>query len=1057
MPPPDLEAARALFRELAALGPAPAPAAQLHRGPAGAAGRVHGARRALRVARPRPRAQPAGELQRAAGAAGRRGSSRRGSAARRPTTRIRTGFVRGLFHSRERGSNWFRFNSKLMDELLERSRRTGEPRERARVFAEIDDLIAQEAPAVPVWSRTYRYYVGNHVQGLELSYSPVPLPARQAAPAAEGRVAMSVRAVVMEGPGRPLELHAFDEPRPAPGGAVLETVLSRGVRHRRAPAPRPARGRAVPDHPRPRQRAAACWRRTGRSPTSRAGRSRPGRLVTFYDVFGICGAVLALPGRARRHALPAPAGVRHHHQRRRRPARRLGASASSCGPACACCRCPTASTRATFMGGGCGLPTGFHAVERAGIALGDTVVVQGSGPVGPERGRLRVARGRGRACWWSARPRRASRPRAGWARTTCSTSRRRRTRTRACAGCASAPAGRGADVVIEASGNPRRRARGPRDGARRRPLRRGRAVHRRGRRHAQPAPAPEPPARHAARLLGLRVHATSTARSRMMARHRERFRWRELVTREYALEDAGAGARGHGGAGGGEGGHRAAPVTADAPAAPPRPAGCAASSLPARAPAVRLRRRPARSPPPPASAGAALFWIARHALAVHRLTARRRRHDVLLRRRPAVVPARRAAPRRPAGPDRAVAAPGRGRGRGPPLLPPPRASTPSRFGRAVVHNLRARRACEGGSTLTQQLARTLFLSNRRTLRPQGQGGGAGPDAGAAAHQGPDPRAVPEPRLPRAAASTASRPCRGSSSRKRAQDLEPGRVGARRRPHPRARPRCRPGPTRTGARARSHVVLRAHARGGLHHAARRSRRPRPRAAAHHRAARALADARSGYAKEFLRQQFRERVGDDHPPDWQVHTTFLPAVQEAAERAVARRPAALGMPGPAGARWSPSTRRRATSWPWWAGATSAPRPFNRAVRSRRQPGSAFKPFVYAAALERGLSPGHRAHRPARGDRAADERGVDAAQRERRGARRGRRCARRCSSRTTRPRSRCSSRSAPAPCCGLAATRRAARPARRAVAGPGHRPRDAAGADRRLRRRSPTAATR
>ena len=44
------------------------------------------------------------------------------------------------------------------------------------MFAEIDDLIAQEAPAVPVWNRTYRYYVGSHVQGLELSYSPYHFP-----------------------------------------------------------------------------------------------------------------------------------------------------------------------------------------------------------------------------------------------------------------------------------------------------------------------------------------------------------------------------------------------------------------------------------------------------------------------------------------------------------------------------------------------------------------------------------------------------------------------------------------------------------------------------------------------------------------------------------------------------------------------------------------------------------------------------------------------------------------------------------------------------------------
>ena len=35
-----------------------------------------------------------------------------------------------------------------------------------------------------------------------------------------------------------------------------------------------------------------------------------------------------------------------------------------------------------FMAAGCGLPTAIHAVQRAGIQLGDTVVVQGSGPVG---------------------------------------------------------------------------------------------------------------------------------------------------------------------------------------------------------------------------------------------------------------------------------------------------------------------------------------------------------------------------------------------------------------------------------------------------------------------------------------------------------------------------------------------------------------------------------------------------------------------------------------------------------------------------------------------------
>lgn len=42
---------------------------------------------------------------------------------------------------------------------------------------------------------------------------------------------------------------------------------------------------------------------------------------------------------------------------------------------------PTVSP-AAFIGAGCGLPTALHAIEQAGVRLGDTVVVQGCGPVG---------------------------------------------------------------------------------------------------------------------------------------------------------------------------------------------------------------------------------------------------------------------------------------------------------------------------------------------------------------------------------------------------------------------------------------------------------------------------------------------------------------------------------------------------------------------------------------------------------------------------------------------------------------------------------------------------
>ena len=42
--------------------------------------------------------------------------------------------------------------------------------------------------------------------------------------------------------------------------------------------------------------------------------------------------------------------------------------------------------------------------------------------------------------------------------------------------------------------------------------------------------------------------------------------------------------------------------------------------------------------------------------------------------------------------------------------------------------------------------------------------------------------------------------------------------------------------------------------------------------------------SGYAEDYLRQQFRTEFDDDNPPDWKVRTTFVPAMQKEAERAV-----------------------------------------------------------------------------------------------------------------------------------------------------------------------------
>jgi penicillin-binding protein 1A len=269
--------------------------------------------------------------------------------------------------------------------------------------------------------------------------------------------------------------------------------------------------------------------------------------------------------------------------------------------------------------------------------------------------------------------------------------------------------------------------------------------------------------------------------------------------------------------------------------------------------------------------------------------------------------------------------------------------------RAILVNLRHGDAVEGGSTITQQLARTLFLSNVRTV------GRKGKEAVIAA--------MLETRLTKPqilelylnrvylsgglygveAMSLALFGRHASNVTLAEAALIAGLVQA-----PSA---LSPWSNLEGAIQRRDTVLRRMETGGFitpaqATASRRQRfriRPYP----------ALAEARHGYAKAYLRQQFRNRFGGDRPPDWEVHTTLVPAMQDAAEQAVSAGMRRLGIRDLQAALVAIDADTGHVL-AIVGGRDFATTTFNRAVRSRRQPGSAFKPFVYAAALERGYSP-------------------------------------------------------------------------------------------------------
>jgi len=274
---------------------------------------------------------------------------------------------------------------------------------------------------------------------------------------------------------------------------------------------------------------------------------------------------------------------------------------------------------------------------------------------------------------------------------------------------------------------------------------------------------------------------------------------------------------------------------------------------------------------------------------------------------------------------------------------------PIGVGRALVRDVSQRGRVEGGSTLTQQLARTLFLSNVRTYGRKAKEATIALMIEAQLTK----TQILELYLNRVYLSAGVYGVEAMSEhlfRKPASALtlpESALIAGLIR----APSALSPWSNYDGALERSRLVLAQMRDQKFITPAQEqeARRVRPRIQPY----RQPNDTRAGWAKEFLRQQFRAEFGGDNPPDWEVHTAFRPSLQDAAERAVAAGVERLHRAGLEAALVAidPSN---GDILAMVGGTSYGESTFNRATRSRRQPGSAFKPFVYAAALEKGFSP-------------------------------------------------------------------------------------------------------
>ena len=267
--------------------------------------------------------------------------------------------------------------------------------------------------------------------------------------------------------------------------------------------------------------------------------------------------------------------------------------------------------------------------------------------------------------------------------------------------------------------------------------------------------------------------------------------------------------------------------------------------------------------------------------------------------------------------------------------------------RAMSRNIRARRLVEGGSTLTQQLAKNMFLTPERSFRRKVQelvlalwleakfskdeilemylnrvyfGAGAyGVDAAALRYFAKSARLVTVPEAAMLAGLLRA----------------PSYYSPVRNPE--------------RARDRAATVLAAMASAGLISPdTEKSARKDPARIAARPASRS-----ENYIADWIMDQLPSYLGSVNQ-DIVVQTTVDSRLQRAAEAALVvgleTRGKELGVGNGALVAIDGTGAIRAMV----GGRDYAASQFNRATQARRQPGSSFKPFVYLAAIERGLSP-------------------------------------------------------------------------------------------------------